>query len=68
MTSELLAEEGLEIEGDFEALMEAQRERGRAGAGARARRAARAPTATPRAARRARSPGESGVGDALHRL
>jgi alanyl-tRNA synthetase len=31
MTSELLAEEGLSIEGDFEELMEAQRERGRAG-------------------------------------
>ncbi len=31
MTSELLAEEGLEIEGDFELLMERQRERGRAG-------------------------------------
>jgi len=31
MTSELLAEEGLEIEGDFEELMEEQRERGRAG-------------------------------------
>ena len=38
MTSELLAEEGLEIEGDFERLMEEQRERGRAGgrAGAQA--------------------------------
>jgi alanyl-tRNA synthetase len=31
MTSELLAEEGLEIEGDFEGLMEEQRARGRAG-------------------------------------
>jgi alanyl-tRNA synthetase len=31
MTSELLAEEGLLIEGDFEGLMEQQRERGRAG-------------------------------------
>ncbi len=31
MTSELLAEEGLEIEGEFETLMEEQRERGRAG-------------------------------------
>jgi alanyl-tRNA synthetase len=33
MTSELLAEEGLEIEGDFEELMEAQRARGRGDAG-----------------------------------
>ncbi|MEA2202333.1 MAG: alanyl-tRNA synthetase [Solirubrobacteraceae bacterium] len=33
MTSELLAEEGIEIEGDFETLMEEQRARGRAGAG-----------------------------------
>jgi len=32
MTSELLAEEGLAIEGDFERLMDEQRERGRAGA------------------------------------
>src|SRR5437764_2373463 len=32
MTSELLAEEGLAIEGDFDALMEEQRARGRAGA------------------------------------
>ena len=32
MTSELLAEESLAIEGDFEALMEQQRARGRAGA------------------------------------
>jgi alanyl-tRNA synthetase len=32
MTSELLAEEGLSIEGAFEELMEQQRERGRAGA------------------------------------
>jgi alanyl-tRNA synthetase len=31
MTSELLAEEGLSIEGDFESLMEEQRARGRAG-------------------------------------
>jgi alanyl-tRNA synthetase len=31
MTRELLADEGLSIEGDFEELMEAQRERGRAG-------------------------------------
>jgi alanyl-tRNA synthetase len=31
MTSELLAEEGLSIEGDFETLMDAQRARGRAG-------------------------------------
>jgi alanyl-tRNA synthetase len=31
MTSELLAREGLEIEGDFELLMDQQRERGRAG-------------------------------------
>ncbi|MGO9488611.1 MAG: alanine--tRNA ligase [Solirubrobacteraceae bacterium] len=31
MTSELLAEEGLAIEGDFDALMEEQRARGRAG-------------------------------------
>ncbi len=31
MTSELLAEEGLQIEGDFETLMDAQRARGRAG-------------------------------------
>ena len=31
MTSELLAEEGLAIEGDFEKLMDAQRARGRAG-------------------------------------
>jgi alanyl-tRNA synthetase len=31
MTSELLAEQGLGIEGDFQALMEEQRERGRAG-------------------------------------
>jgi alanyl-tRNA synthetase len=31
MTSELLGEEGLSIEGDFESLMEEQRERGRAG-------------------------------------
>jgi alanyl-tRNA synthetase len=31
MTSELLAEEGLSIEGDFEELMDEQRERGRAG-------------------------------------
>jgi len=31
MTSELLAEEGLSIAGDFESLMEEQRERGRAG-------------------------------------
>jgi alanyl-tRNA synthetase len=34
MTSELLAEEGLAIEGDFETLMDEQRARGRAGAGA----------------------------------
>ena len=33
MTSELLAEQGLEIEGDFEELMAQQRERGRGGAG-----------------------------------
>jgi len=33
MTSELLAEEDLAIEGDFEELMEQQRERGRLGAG-----------------------------------
>ena len=33
MTRELLAEEGLSIEGDFEELMEAQRARSRAGAG-----------------------------------
>ncbi len=39
MTRELLAEEGLSIEGDFDELMEEQRERGRGGAG-RARRAA----------------------------
>jgi alanyl-tRNA synthetase len=32
MTSELLAEEGLEIEGDYERLMDEQRARGRAGA------------------------------------
>ena len=32
MTSELLSEEGLQIEGTFEELMERQRERGRAGA------------------------------------
>jgi alanyl-tRNA synthetase len=32
MTSELLTEEGLSIEGDFEELMERQRERGRGGA------------------------------------
>ena len=32
MTSELLAEEGLSIEGDFDTLMEEQRARGRAGA------------------------------------
>ncbi|MGA2320002.1 MAG: alanine--tRNA ligase [Solirubrobacteraceae bacterium] len=32
MTSELLAEEGLSIEGDYEALMDAQRARGRASA------------------------------------
>jgi alanyl-tRNA synthetase len=32
MTSELLAEEGLQIEGDFESLMEEQRARGRASA------------------------------------
>ena len=32
LTSEMLTEEGLSIEGDFEALMEQQRERGRAGA------------------------------------
>ena len=31
MTRELLAEEGLSIEGDFDELMDAQRERGRAG-------------------------------------
>ena len=31
MTSELLGEEGLAIEGDFDSLMEEQRERGRAG-------------------------------------
>ncbi len=31
MTSELLAEEGLSIEGDFEGLMEEQRTRGRTG-------------------------------------
>ncbi len=31
MTRELLADEGLSIEGDFDELMEAQRERGRAG-------------------------------------
>jgi len=34
MTKELLAEEGLDIEGDFEQLMDEQRERGRSGAGA----------------------------------
>jgi alanyl-tRNA synthetase len=33
MTSELLAEEGLEIDGDFDVLMEEQRARGRGGAG-----------------------------------
>jgi len=32
MTNELLAEQGLSIEGDFETLMDQQRERGRAGA------------------------------------
>jgi alanyl-tRNA synthetase len=32
VTSELLAEQGLSIEGDFQALMDEQRERGRAGA------------------------------------
>ena len=36
MTSELLAEEGLDIEGDFDELMEEQRARGRATAGAAA--------------------------------
>ena len=40
MTSELLAEEGLAIEGDFERLMDEQRARSRAG-GARARRGRR---------------------------
>jgi alanyl-tRNA synthetase len=34
MTSEILAEEGLAIEGDFDALMDQQRGRGRAGTGA----------------------------------
>jgi alanyl-tRNA synthetase len=33
MTSELLAEEGLEIDGDFDVLMDEQRARGRGGAG-----------------------------------
>jgi alanyl-tRNA synthetase len=33
MTSELLAEDGLEIDGDFDVLMEEQRARGRGGAG-----------------------------------
>jgi alanyl-tRNA synthetase len=36
MTRELLSEEGLQVEGDFESLMEQQRARGRAGAGTRA--------------------------------
>jgi alanyl-tRNA synthetase len=36
MTSELLAGEGLDIDGDFDELMERQRERGRSGAGASA--------------------------------
>ncbi|HUB74617.1 MAG TPA: alanine--tRNA ligase [Solirubrobacteraceae bacterium] len=39
MTRELLAEEGIEIEGDFEQLMGQQRQRGRAGAAAGAARA-----------------------------
>jgi alanyl-tRNA synthetase len=47
MTSELLAEQGLGIEGDFQALMEEQRERGRAGA--------RGGTVDPGAARAAAS-------------
>ena len=64
MTSELLAEEGLAIEGDFDALMDEQRERGRAG---------RAPAQAP--LRRRRSPRElasafagEAAADALHRL
>ncbi len=36
MTSELLAGEGLDIDGDFDELMERQRERGRSGAGSSA--------------------------------
>ena len=65
MTSELLAEEGLAIEGDFEALMEEQRARGRAGGARRrapARRRARARALGERFA------GASGLPDALHGL
>ncbi len=63
MTRELLAEEGFSIEGDFDALMDAQRERGRAGS--------RAPSRNdgidPRAAASAFA-GQSDFQTALHRL
>ena len=54
MTRDLLAEEGLSIEGDFDELMEAQRERGAALAPTRAAPARATPPAPAR--RRARSP------------
>ena len=57
MTRELLADEGLSIEGDFDELMEAQRERGRAGTQGQRRR----PATRPAPARsRARSRREGG--------
>ena len=60
MTSELLAEADLSIDGDFEELMEEQRERGRGGAGAPAQRPRRG-RGGDRAAGRRRA-------DPLHRL
>ena len=61
MTSELLAEEGLSIDGDFEALMEEQRARSRARRGARRRRRSAQRAPSRRLARRRPA-------DALHRL
>ena len=64
MTSELLAQEGLAIEGDFEELMEEQRARGRAGTRAGAGAAAHG-SARARAGERVR---RRGGRHALHRL
>ena len=63
MTSELLAEEGLSIEGDFEALMEEQRARSRRGPAAPAPRRRRRCARPRRRVRRTRA-----ASDALHRL
>ena len=62
MTSELLAEEGLSIEGDFEQLMEEQRARSRASVRGDGADAGQARAAASSFARRER------LSDALHRL